>query len=286
MDNEKKQSELKKEKLIAYLIHCIDQEYKKPLEEIDMDYIDECVEFLLDLQGIDATLTPEVIKEKVSEISKEWIEEENCNEKLDKGENKKKSKKKIKKHVTVKRIWLIAACIGLLVALFALASVAFEWSFFDDIIEKFGSVSQAPESEWFEVNGESVKKYSGNRLYDSIDEAKENERSDVLYPALLPDNIKITNLSFYYDQGYERLSYVFDDNKISCQITFDSQIEEQYKEDATECVVINEMPCYIYDMIDVGCVQIYFEYQGNTYEYTYNDKQILINIIENLEEVQ
>ena len=286
MDNEKKQSELKKEKLIAYLIHCIDQEYKKPLEEIDMDYIDECVEFLLDLQGIDATLTPEVIKEKVSEISKEWIEEENCNEKLDKGENKKKSKKKSKKHVTVKRIWLIAACIGLLVALFALASVAFEWNVVDTIIEYFGSIDKAPEDEWFELNGDTIEKSDETRSYDNFEDFANEEEISILYPRNLPLNVKVNCISICEIEGKSDVSIAFNNNNLSCGITINSTISQEILNVYTETLFINNLECHFLEMKDVSVVQVYFEHNNNLYMYSYNDKQELINIIENLEEVQ
>lgn len=282
MDNEKKQSELKKEKLIAYLIHCIDQEYKKPLEEIDMDYIDECVEFLLDLQGIDATLTPEVIKEKVSEISKEWIEEEKRNEKLEKGENKKK----IKKHVTVKRIWLIAACIGLLVALFALASVAFEWNVVDTIIEYFGSIHKAPEDEWFELNGDTIEKSDETRSYDSLEDFVNEEGINILYPRNSPQNVKVSCISICEIDGKSDVSIAFNNNNLSCGITINSTISQEILNVYTETLVINSLECHFLEMEDVSVVQVYFEHDNNLYMYSYNDKQELINIIENLEEVQ
>ncbi len=286
MDNEKKQSELKKEKLIAYLIHCIDQEYKKPLEEIDMDYIDECVEFLLDLQGIDATLTPEVIKEKVSEISKEWIEEENCNEKLDKGENKKKSKKKIKKHITVKRIWLIAACIGLLVALFALASVAFEWNVFDTLKDWFGSVADTPTGIEYEVGGVDFVRNGESVKYKTLEDAAEIEKISFLSPRYLPDNTKLMGVAISGAEGEEDISITFSDNKLMCGITLNTEISQEMLDVYEETHTINNLECHFLEMKDVSVVQVYFEHDNNLYMYSYNDKQELINIIENLEEVQ
>lgn len=65
----KDEMELRNMKIMDYLLHCCDQEYKKPLDEIDMDFITECIDFWIELYGGIEPLTQEEIKERVKQIS-------------------------------------------------------------------------------------------------------------------------------------------------------------------------------------------------------------------------
>lgn len=51
-----------------FLIICCDIEMQKPLEKIDTDFVDKCVNILLKIQGIDGTLTDEEISAGVNAI--------------------------------------------------------------------------------------------------------------------------------------------------------------------------------------------------------------------------
>lgn len=50
------------------LIYCCDIEMQKPSEKIDVGFVEKCVDLLLQIQGLDATLTDEEIAERVKQI--------------------------------------------------------------------------------------------------------------------------------------------------------------------------------------------------------------------------
>ncbi len=51
-----------------FLIICCDMEMQKPFEKIDTDFVDKCVDILLKIQGIDATLSDEELAERINHL--------------------------------------------------------------------------------------------------------------------------------------------------------------------------------------------------------------------------
>lgn len=51
-----------------FLIICCDMEMQKPLEKIDTDFVDKCVDILLKIQGIDAALSDEELAERIDHL--------------------------------------------------------------------------------------------------------------------------------------------------------------------------------------------------------------------------
>ena len=79
---------------------------------------------------------------------------------------------------------------------------------------------------------------------------------------------------------------IFENKEFTFTITFDENISEDIRNTATEMNTINGYGCYIFDIPDLHQVQIYFAYNNNLYKLTYNNKQGLIETIENLKELQ
>ena len=262
-----------KEKLIAYLSLVRDQETEKPLDEADNDLIKACVELLLELQGKEVTLSTEDIEELVRKIPFADTE-------MIKTVNAKGKVRKFKK----KKILLIAAVIAILVAILSIVSIAFEWNIFDALKDKFGTVFDAPIGVEQHENSISFENLGEIKEYKNIQEVIENEELDILLPKNLPNNLAIEMIKTFELDGIKENVISFNDENLSCLIKHNTDIPFDVYENNNGIININNLKCYIIEKDDVGLVQIYFTHNNNAYKYTYNDKQVLLEIIENLEE--
>ena len=102
----------------------------------------------------------------------------------------------------------------------------------------------------------------------------------------MPSDIKIDSITFYQKDGQDKVTFVFNDENLLYSVILNSTVSEKIKNGADEVLNINEIKCYLSEMNDVGVSQIYFEYNGNVYEIIYNNKQDLVEVVENLKETE
>ena len=262
-------------KLIEFFEFQRDNEASKPLGEMNPEAVDAYVKVLLRLQDKHIELSSEFINEQVRKIFHPEDIKHTAPETV----------KATKKHINKKMVWLIAACIALLVALFSIVSTATEWDFVDFLTEKFGSVHSAPIENEQEFNGVTVINHGKSSTYTSVEEALKAENVEVLYPSKLPNGIKINGISFNQKGKNEEMSYIFNEPTLFSNIYFNTSISNAQKEISTEIQEINSVTCYVCEIKQVSTTQITFEYKGNTYMFSHTDKDTLIEIIENLEEI-
>ncbi len=262
-----------KEKLIAYLSLIRDQETEKPLDEADNDLIKACVELLLELQGKEVTLSTEDIEELVRKIPFADTE-------MIKTVNAKGKVRKFKK----KKILLIAAVIAILVAILSIVSIAFEWNIFDSIRDKFGSLLNSPIGVEQTENGITFENLGEIKRYENVEQVIENEDLDILLPPKLPNGLEIDLIKVYNIDGLNETFISFNNENLSCSIKHNTDIPIDVLNNYNEEIKVDNLHCYIFNLDDVDIVQVYFVHNGNCYKYTYNDKQVLLEIIENLEE--
>lgn len=262
-------------KLIHFLNFICDYEASKPIEEMDEELIDACVKVSLELQDKHVNHSPEFIDEQVRKIFHKEETETTVPEAV----------KTTKKQINKNKVWLVAACIAILVALFSIISVANDWNVFDFLSEKFGSVHSAPIEEELDFNGVTVFMNGENINFPNIEEALKTQKLEVMYPSTLPYNIQIDKITLYEENSVDKLAYNFNDTTLYAEISFNSTVSQKVINDATEIKVINSFNCYICDMPDIHCTQITFEYNGDAYKFSHTDKDVLIRIIENLEEI-
>lgn len=260
-------------RLINFFEFLLNEEISKPLGEMNPEAVDNYIKILLHLQDKHIELSSEFIDEQVRKIfhPKEVAAPETV--------------KTTKKYFNKKKIWLVAACIAILVALFSIVSVAYDWNVFDFLTEKFGSVHSAPIGEKQNFNGISVFTYGKDKNYPNIEDALKSEKADILYLATLPNSIKVIDVMFSKDTDNNGVFFTFNDSELFMEVSCDKSLSEKTKSDATKVVEINSITCYICEMPEVNSYQINFEYEGNTYAFNYNNKELLIEIIENLEEL-
>lgn len=259
-----------KEKLIAYLSLIRDQETEKPLDEADNDLIKACVELLLELQGKEVTLSTEDIEELVRKIPFADTE-------MIKTVNTKGKVRKFKK----KKILLIAAVIAILVAVLSIVSIAFEWNIFEGLKERFGTVFDAPIGVEQHENSISFENLGEIKRYENVEQVIENEDLDILLPTNLPDELTIEMIKVYKVEENEEVSVLFNNN-LSYIVVKNTNIPKNVINN--EIIVVDKIKCYIENLEDVNLVQIHFTHNNNYYYFIHNDKQTLLDIIENLEE--
>ena len=267
--NFNKQEFIKKLELIR------DLEAEKPIEEMDVSLIKTCVELILELRGEKPHLSTEEVKEKVRKIP--FVEETttlNTPPESVKGRSTK---------VKSNKILLIAAIIAILITIFTISSIAFDWNIFDELKNKFGTVFNAPVNEEMVMGGVTVEAYGEIVTYNNLDEALKGVVPNILYPSVLPENTEIVSLKLYQKDGYDEVLFLFN-NDLSYSVMLNSILSQEIKNGANEVVNINGYECYLTNKIEAGIWQAYFEYAGNVYEIIYNSKQGLIDIIGNLKE--
>jgi len=221
--------------------------------------------------------TPEEVEEKVRKIP--FVEETttlNTPPKSVKGRSTK-----VKSH----KILLIAAIISILIAIFAVSSIAFDWNIFDELKNRFGTVADVPINQELDANGITVVSRGDFFTYDSLEEALKSQHINILYPIKLPDDTTLEKLMLYQIDSINEIIFVFSNTNLSFSVSIQQSVPEWVLVDATEIMIIENLDCYIIDMNDVNVVQMFFEYKDNLYEINYTNKQELIEIIENLKEL-
>ncbi len=263
------------QELIKKLELLRDLEAEKPIEEMDVSLLTTCVEFILELRGETEMLSPEEVEEKVRKIP--FVDTTSLNTSP---ENVKSKTTKIKS----RKILLIAAITSLLITIFTVSSIAYNWDVFDKLKNKFETVANAPINDEIDVDGISVYMYGENKDYDTLENAIKAIDLGILYPSKLPDDVVLKKITFHTFDSKEKLVFSFDNIDFTYTILFNNVIPKEVLSDDTEKLKINDTTYYIIDMPDLDIIQIYFEYDGDLYKATYNNKEDLMYVIKNLKE--
>ena len=159
-------------KLIHFLNFVCDYEASKPLEEMNEELIDSCVDILLELQDKHVNHSPEFIDEQVRKIfHKEETET-----------TEPESVKPVKKQINKKKVWLVAACIAILVALFSIVSFSSERSVKDVLEDFIGTFEFIPFGKEVTLGNDSYKKEGTGKKYTSVEDFVNTEKFNLLCP--------------------------------------------------------------------------------------------------------
>ena len=255
-----------------------DLEAEKPVEEMDVSLVKACVELILELRGETVNFTPEEVEEKVRKIP--FVEETttlNTPPKSVKGRSTK---------VKSRKILLIAAIISVLIAIFTISSIAFDWNIFDELKNRFGTVDEVPVNQEIEAGGITVIVRGKNEKYNSAEEFFNKGNFKILFPTKLPRDTVVQKITLSQIGSKDEVTFTFSDTNLIYSITFNEIIPDNIKNGSTEILIINGYTCYVTDLTDIGITQIHFECNNNLYYFSYNNKQDLIGIIENLKELK
>lgn len=269
-------SNINKQDLIAYLSHTCDCELEKPLEEIDEELVDSCVNLSLKLQYKEFRHTTEEIQENVNKIPfDKSAEPDNTTE------------KKARRRINAKKALFIAALITILYAILT-ASIGYSESPDGDFIKQASESIGIENIEFgkeYKFNGISYIEHEYLERYHDIKDYPKDNPHNVLFPTYLPEDLKLESLyvTDKLEEGIE-ICVCCNITDASYSISLDSKLPDSITDFATETVKVNEKTVYIVYIPEAQMYQMYFEYSGDYYTMSYHDKQELLKIIASMEE--
>ena len=257
------------EQLTAYLIQQIDIELSKPLDEQDMHYIDECSEFLKQINGDRYMPDPER-KQQHLEALRQRIEDQS-----------------VEKVIRTKRfgrrtLAILCAIVALLCASVLITSAISQVSLLD-ILECWGrALFSIPYDEEIVENQMTFVRKGDVKQYGSIDEMLDHEQLNIQIPTWLPDGVRIEKLIWLESDNEASINIDFNVEDILIKIRFG---EEYYNEieassRASQLNIDGEIGYLI--STDLRQELVYCQ-QGYTYSISANDIEVLKNILKGME---
>lgn len=263
-----------KQNLIEHLSCVRDKELEKTLEEIDQDTVLSCVNLSLKLQDKVFGHTAEQIEENVNRIPfASPVDSDDA------------AVQNLRKRRNAKKILFIAALVTVLYAALV-TNIGFSSSADDDFV-KFASetigIENIEHGKEYNFNGITYIESEYLEYYEDIKKYPKKNPYGILLPAYLPEDIDLESLGVVKNgDGSIEITVACSSPDASYTIYKDSKIPEPYRNGATQTLTINEKTVYVIYIADAGRYQMYFEYNGDYYVMSSNDKQELIKIIENM----
>lgn len=257
--------------LIEKLRAIIEFESSKPISEQDVDLIDECVDYLMELEnGIE--LTDEELENGKKQIYML----------LDK-------KKKPQKKLRFKGL-LIAACLAILMLLANFVALACGVDTISILKEWGNSIVEMIQGERVEHNDISIIK-DEKKMFSSIEELGNSVDFNFLYPTLLPEDINITLITLggsydeniNFDSNYKTIAFVTSDPSVSVKIHTNPEYLNNYINgtDLTSQQICGYI-CYL--IVEENFVQCSFEHNSISYVVNTRNTEELFVILNNLKE--
>lgn len=252
-----------KDKLMAIILLETSKDYKK----MDSDLVTECVDFLMELEGKER-LTKEEIEQRVNEIPfKGKVTALNSY---------------AKKKLRTKRIAIVAAVLAGLITLFGMFAIG-SGDAVTDFFRKVGdSISTLLDDGPKEHSGITFYKNDKTITYSSLEEFKESEGVDILYPTWLPDDEKIIEISYLVVEKTEMYMLYSNKPDHSIEVEVNTELAEDYKLNCTEKEVADRL---VYYLNAQEYVQANFIYKNNLYCVKSDTEDNLFRIIESLKEI-
>ena len=260
-------------KLIDFFEFLLDKEVSKPLGEMNSEAVDNYIKILLHLQDKHVDLSSDFINEQVRKIFST--------------EDKKvapETAQTTKKRYSKKKIWIIAACIAILVALFSIISFSSEKGVAETLENFFGVFDFIPYGNEIIVDGETYRKDGSAKMYKSPEELAKGEKMDILYPQNIPADIDHISVGIVDDVEMININYI--DSDLYITISTDAEIPQETKDICNDKITINEIEYYLCIMEDVNMFQAYFIYDNNLYEIVHKDKEEFMKILNNMDEIK
>lgn len=251
-----------KDKLLAIIL----LETSKSFEEIDCGLVDECIDFLMEIEGRKRLSEKEIIQ-RIGEIPFK--------------DNILKFSETARRKVTAKRIAIVAAIMAVIIAIIGVMSIASE-DIFGDLLAKFGKpfVEQL-DTEAVKYGGVVMYNADETRDYDTIEELLKAEKIDMLYPSWLPEGVEIESTEYIVD-NQEILYTIYCNNNVhSVSMYPEKVLDERTK--TNHCKEINGIEIYYFS--ENGVTQGNFIHKNNLYSVTADSIDNLFKIIENLKEI-
>ncbi len=254
--------------IVLYLNAVIDRELEKPFDKQDIDLIEECSEFLNEIDGEKYLPDKEIKEQKLAELLRIC---ENSETKRHAGANNKKK--------LLKRIFIASAVFVLLLVLSVFTAAVYNGMTLSDIINKIG-LFNIPTDHSTDESGLSIIRGESYEVYSSVEELEEAKKIDIIYPEWLPEGVKIENISYYTINEIPRVIIVFDNDEIFYSVDFENIYGDPTNFKGSEVYTYNGID-YIILPPSNKSYQVYF-YNQYYYSFTAPDYETAINIIHNL----
>ena len=266
MRNEKEISTAKetlKDKLSAIIL----LESKKSFEEMDCELIDECVDFLMELEG-KTRLSKGEIEQRVNAVP--------FNGKIT--ELGSDTGKKFR----AKRLAIIAAVIALIAVIFSMVSLASEDSFGNLLYRTGNSLVEILDKRDMDYKDVSIHKNDKTVIYQTVEEFVEAENTEILYPSWLPENVNVLNILCFIEEEKICYSILCSNSVYSVSIRPDITTDEEIKLN-NPMKEINGFEVYYFttDLLAQGT----FMHNSTQYQVTASNEKELFEIIKNLKEI-
>jgi hypothetical protein len=245
-----------KEQKIQWLCQIIDNETDKPEDETDFALIGECSAYLRELSDKAAEATKEQKRRILQQIKAHHNQTATRSAKV-----LRPNWKTTRKVVAI----AIAAALLLTLTLSVIAKVkgySSAWEYVKDNLQKIASMDCGDRVREGNI---TLTKHDGVVTYNSIEELLQEEGYDIMYPSVLPEGVRITNISqAIVTVDYYIYSIQFTDDRISIivsngrEISFDDV--NKYEKHETEGIQF-----YIEKVSEDFCQATGYD---GTYEYT------------------
>lgn len=259
-----------KGKLIEFFQFLLNREIDKPLGEMNSEAVDNYIKILLHLQDNHIELSSEFINEQVRKI---FPKEDTTTVIPDTVKTKKN-------YFNKKKVWLVAACIAILVALFSVISFSSERSVKDILEEYLGTFEFISSGEEIDVGNESYGKDGEIKEYKSIEDLIETEKINLLFPSYMMDNI--TGITSTKVNDKDEIRIVFDMD-LFMSITLNSGLSDETTNFCNKKITLNGNDCHLCIMEDVNQAQAYFIHDNNLYAIDHTNEDELIEMLKNME---
>ena len=241
----------------------IDEETKKSDNDFDDELFNECLNLILELDGVDV----EEHKNEVDKISSRIIN----------NIEKRIIDKKRKTHFKFKRPAMISV-IAIIMTILSL-TVAAHVSGYKNFIEMGKAIFDYAEKKWFTINNNETFIYSSEiRYYKTIEEMIEAENLDIVYPRSLPDGYIIDEISVT-DMGEFKeirlMSSLIQPKKFVFTIDINRDIKQSENLER-----IGNIDCYIGE--NNSMFYAVWSIDKNHYRLSCENKNDLISIIKNI----
>ena len=251
---------------VKQLEKIVSNEQSKPLNEQDVELIDEAVEMILLAKNVDAELSDDAVRGGVARVDKR-VNEYLQKQRFEKGDIQRRHKKR--------KLIIIAAVISLLAA-FVLISYAAGLDLVSMTREMFLSLKE--KEPYKEGNKDLIITYD-NAEFASFDELFDKTGlTGVLYWDELPDGMEIESILVSDFGDYVQIDVFFE--KIQNEYCIELNKYTDYSQKELKHIGLVDVYITEYD----GIVQGEWIYKGSNYILSSSSKEKLIDLINGLKE--
>ena len=252
---------------IDRLTKLVQKELKKPAKKINMEMIREYQNRIIELENLKRT-DEEQLQNIISTL-KTRVERE-------KTQMPTQAFSKHRKIFT--RVAITAFCVVfILFSAFSVTAIAVggfdeAWGNIAEFVSELLNLSPGT----YDGDGFTLIKGNSSSRFDSVEALLQEEELKILYPANLPENIEIENITIIEIENDMRVYFNFNiDDLTMLTKAIGKQID-----DPEHLRIINEFACYV-DQYD-GKYQATFYHENREYTIVHSNYEELVEIIENL----